>query len=478
MLAKSDKTVFLIGVFRSGTSLLCSLLNQNPEVALMYECDIWNFPRPLLKSRFQHDWPRRLEFYNQVLSRHGLVVDEDYSTLKDIRSPADLYRVYGSAKGAKVGGEKSPFYCCRVEQLYRQFPEAYFIVLWRDPVEIYRSVCKASQTSRFFGKPGMLSRLIHYQEQVIRQTERIERRGANVLRLDYSSLVDQTEKVCREVSVFLGVPFHPAMLQLNEADLSAVYKAPHHAFLRRGIIERQQYQEGLVPAPMVQKLERFRRRWEEKQSVAAREKRGEYVYGQAFRQMWEWQKTAPDSLIPQAKSSELEPGLMEFFYHMALGRGLAFYDSVVRAIFEFVPLPWLELYRLVKDSIFTQPPGSRDAKSTLTSKIRIHWQTVGMASLVFGLIVLLQVHSNPHLLFSIIYALPCLLLAAVVGSQPAYVCAALAAFICTVIQFRGDSDYQQSFVFVWNFVSRFILLALISSSIARLRQELDLRLKG
>jgi hypothetical protein len=36
--------VFVVGVFRSGTSLLYALLNQHPRVALMYECDVWNFP--------------------------------------------------------------------------------------------------------------------------------------------------------------------------------------------------------------------------------------------------------------------------------------------------------------------------------------------------------------------------------------------------------------------------------------------------
>ena len=57
------------------------------------------------------------------------------------------------------GIEKSPSYCSRLEQLHGLYPGAFFILVWRDPVEIYRSVLKAGQTSRFFGKPGMLSRM-------------------------------------------------------------------------------------------------------------------------------------------------------------------------------------------------------------------------------------------------------------------------------------------------------------------------------
>ena len=64
-MTKSDP-VFIVGVFRSGTSLLCSLLNQSPHIALMYELDIWNFPKPLLKHRLTQNWAQRLEFYNQA----------------------------------------------------------------------------------------------------------------------------------------------------------------------------------------------------------------------------------------------------------------------------------------------------------------------------------------------------------------------------------------------------------------------------
>ena len=159
--------IFVVGVFRSGTSLLCSLLNQNPQVALMFEADIWNFPRPLLGLRFRHNWAERLEFYNQSLSRHGIISQHDLSGLNQMRTPLDLYRALAEKKGASIAGEKSPFYCHRLNQLYHQYPNAYFILISRPPVEIYRSVLKAAQSSRFFAKPGMLSRMIYQQEQLV-----------------------------------------------------------------------------------------------------------------------------------------------------------------------------------------------------------------------------------------------------------------------------------------------------------------------
>jgi hypothetical protein len=56
-------------------------------------------------------------------------------------------------------------------------PTRFSFFVWRNPVEVYRSVLKASETSRFFSKPGMLSRLIYHQEQAIRQSDRIEKKA-------------------------------------------------------------------------------------------------------------------------------------------------------------------------------------------------------------------------------------------------------------------------------------------------------------
>jgi glycosyltransferase involved in cell wall biosynthesis len=440
----NQNPVFIIGVFRSGTSLLCSLLNQNPGIALMYEFDIWNFPRPLLNVRFRRNWAERIEFYNQALSRHGMIAQDQAAALDRIRTPLDLYRAFGERKGAVVSGEKSPFYCDRLEQLYKRYPNAHFIIVWRPPGEIYRSVVKAGQTSRFFGKPGMLSRMIYQQEQLIRQTERIEKQGARIFRVDYASIVDRTEKTCRDISGFLEVPFDQRMLELNKADLSAIYKAPHHAYLRRGIIERQHYNEELVPPAIVKKLERYRQRWEQMQAG--------------------WLK-------PSVKSAQVTPGLLEFAYHTVVGKLWTYYDSLVRAGFEFLPLQWLRLYRVLKIWIINPPSGVADERTSLLRDLRHHWQTLLLGGLLLAVVSEAQMRSNPHLLFLLFYAFPCSLVALLVNSRWATLFVLVSSFMGPTIQFESDADYRSALVFVWNFIVRFILLEVFILTLARIRQE-------
>jgi len=440
----SENPVFIIGIFRSGTSLLCSLLNQNPNIALMYECDVWNFPAPLLAWRFRHNWAARMEFYNQAISRHGLTAPHKYRGLDQFRTPLDLYRAFAAKKGAAICGEKSPFYCCRLEQLHRQYPRAAFIFVWRDPVEVYRSVRKAGQTSRFFGRAGMLRRMIYEQEQAIRQAERIERRGARIFRVDYAAMVDQTEKVSRELSAFLGVPFDPRMLALNQADLSAIYKAPHHAHLRRGIIERQTYAGELVRPAIVKKLERYRHRWE--------------------RQQAQWLK-------PATGDSAAEPGPVERLLDQAAGRTLTIYDFLIRTGFEFLPLRWLRVYRLFKHWVVNPPSGVADEKTSLAKDWHTNWRTIVIATGLLSLIILLQMHANPHLNLILFYGLPCALVALVVNTRWASLLAVVSAVVSEMIRYALAPDYNSTAVVLWNFATRLVVLEALVLILGRIRYD-------
>ena len=441
----SENPVFVVGVFRSGTSLLSSILNQNPQVALMYECDVWNFPQPLLSVRFRLNWTQRMEFYNQSLSRHRLLNAADPEGVAAIPNPLALYQTFARQKGARVCGEKSPSYCDRLEQLHRQYPQARFIYVWRNPLEVYRSVLKAGQTSRFFGKPGMLSRMIYLQEEAIRQAAVIEAGGARIFRLDYASLVDQTERVCRELSAFLEVPFDPKMLELNQADLSAIFTAPHHAFLRRGIIERQTYTEKLVSPRIARKLEGYRGRWERQQAA------------------WLARPGPPPDHLP---------GALDRAWQQALGKTLTRYDALVRAAFEFLPLRWLQIYRLLKNWLMNPPAGGLDTKpASLLKEWRLHWPTILTAALLLFVVSIIHRHANPHLLFILFYAIPCTLLALVVNTRWASLFVVLAAIIAPIIQYDGDSDYRPAGIFAWNLLTRLILLEMAVLVIARIRRD-------
>jgi hypothetical protein len=303
--------VFVVGIFRSGTSLLYSLLNQHPQMALMYECNVWDFPEMLSPLRFQNGWLERQEFFNQALSRHRLTFGDSLRGLENVRTPEELYRVFGNAKGAKLCGEKSPLYPARLRQLARRYPGSSFILLWRDPVEIYRSMVDAGRKSRFFRRRGMLNRFIFCQEQMIRQAAEFTHAGIRVHHVSYAELVEKTGDVCRSICRFLEIEFDEKMLDLVHADLSAVYRAPQHDHLRSGIIARRHLSDEGIDPRIIQKLQRFGTRWNRLQN------QNKWFNGRNH-----------SATIP-------EPSLAERLYHKMFGTFLNAMDGVKRAAFEF-----------------------------------------------------------------------------------------------------------------------------------------------
>ena len=100
-----------------------------------------------------------------------------------------------------------------------------------------------------------------------------------------------------------------------------------------------------------------------------------------------------------------------------MGRALSVYDSLVRAGFEFFPLPWLRVYRLLKNWLVNPPSGAVDEKTSMWKDLKTHWLTLLTAAGLFGLVVFIHLHANPHLGVFLFYALPCVLVALVVNTR-------------------------------------------------------------
>jgi hypothetical protein len=438
--------VFVVGVFRSGTSLLYSLLNQHPQIALMYECDVWDFPRTLAGKRFRGDWLERQEFYNQVLSRHRLIWGKSLRGLENVRTPDDLYRCHSEMKSATLWGEKSPHYGARLNQLARQYPQASFILVWRDPVEIYRSVRAAGKKSAFFSRPGMIHRLIYRHEQMIRQAAQLARAGVRIHHISYDDLVDHTESVCREVCGFLGLEFDANMMKLERADFSAVYDAPQHDHLKRGVIERQKYSNHSLTPAETAKLQRFRGRWHR-------------LSGQRL-------SKSPES------SSVREPSAIERTYHGVMGSTLFAAENIKRLAFEFLPMQWLRTYRQFK--CWMQSDTNAGAKISLGQQFRQHSITILASLLLLAGIIYVDYLTGPEIAMGPFYLAPCALLALMVGRGWGTIAVLLTTIMITCVR-DGMSPHFHSMsklALAWNISMRFILFQIFVLLLARIGGDL------
>jgi len=248
--------VFVVGIWRSGTSLLYTLLNQHPQIALTYESDLF-----LLRSLFRNgatkaDWLERWEFWNSALSRH----DIDTSTLpsQTLSYPAAATLVWqqyaGQCNCKALYGEKSPNYFDCLQQLAREFPDARFVVIWRDLADTCRSIVRAGRGSSFFAKRGITHRALIGYRRMKRECDALERLGIPLHQIHYEEMIESPEAVMTGICSFLNISFDARMTSLDEADRSAIYEAPQHAGVRSTKIELNAPREEVLSPELQRKI--------------------------------------------------------------------------------------------------------------------------------------------------------------------------------------------------------------------------------
>jgi hypothetical protein len=450
----ASSPVFVVGVLRSGTSLLYALLNLHPQVALMYECDVWNFPEAFCGMRFKGDWLRRQEFYNQALSRHRLTFGGSLRGLENIHAPEDLYRVFSEGKNKPLFGEKSPFYCARLRRLVRRYPGCRFILLWRDPIEIYRSVLRAGRKERFFRRHGILSRLIFYREQMIQQAAELERAGVRLCHVTYCDLTEHTEETCRLICRFLEIEFDEKMLDLANADLSAIFPGPEHDHLRRGRIGRQQFADEteteIIKPAALQRLQRFGVRWCRLQS--------------------RWLGHQAD--VPAGP----EPSVAERLYCKMTGVFFRAVDDGKRLLFEFLPLTWLRTYRQTKKWFLAGSAESPVDQRSMGEQFRAHWITILTSAAFLAMVAYIDIITGPEVTLLPFYLVPCAALALIINYRWGTFAASTVMVIWSAIQAYQNPNLSLEHwgTLLWDAGMRFVLIEIIVLLLNRIRVETTL----
>jgi Sulfotransferase family len=226
--------LFVVSMWRSGSSLLYALLNKHPQVGLMYEADLLLLRSAFLKPGRSCDWAQRWEFWNKAFTRHGLNVQDFTEGITDFpKAFAAVHNDFARRKGATIWGDKSPNYYDRLQEMAEAFPDARFIIVWRDPAGTANSILRAAQTGNsYFRRPGSTLRGLIGYEVYKQQHDWLVAHGRAVYDVSYEDLVGDTPAVMQEVCRFLQIPYHDDLANLQGADRSAIFDGQHHAFVK------------------------------------------------------------------------------------------------------------------------------------------------------------------------------------------------------------------------------------------------------
>lgn len=319
-----SKLIFVVGVWRSGTSLLYALLHNHPRIALMYEAEVFGLFPTKPGYIFPQNWVNRLEFFNQAISRHQLTLAPLPKSLSARESTLALFNAWAARKNAPVMGEKLVAGHAQLEQFAHFFPEADFIVIWRDPLETCRSVVSAGQHNRFFSRKGMLTRTLFGSEQLAKGVLKLRAAGRRVHEVVYQELVEDPEFELRKACSFLGVEFDPQMVNLESADCSMLPPGNHHASVRSGVVNAKRRQQEILSAEFVAKGTRYAALWRERYP------------GLAFARA-----------LP-AQPDARKPGWLEQMADREIYRGWSWISDFKRLLCRRMPLPVWQCWRSAK----------------------------------------------------------------------------------------------------------------------------------
>jgi Sulfotransferase family len=319
---KFDGPLFVIGMWRSGTSLLYALLNQHPQIALLYEGDLPLLWPLFLRGRAKQDWPERWQFWNSGPERHRLQLEDLPRRVVGL-SEACL-AAWKQYAGSAIGGCKSPNYFDMLPELGAQFPQARFIVIWRKPVEICRSIVRAGATDSFFAQRGMILRALWGLYDMRMGIKGLRRKGMSIFEIDYDTLVNDPESVTAGVCRLLELPHHPGMLSLQHADRSAIYEGFHHDMVKSEQIKaKKEEQEEVLSSRLVRKIERYTA----------------FLEAQTGRQL---------AVHDNGASAPKAWFVLERFVDRVMYRMFRMFDQAVAFIYCFAPLWLLRKYRAAK----------------------------------------------------------------------------------------------------------------------------------
>lgn len=319
--------LFVVSMWRSGSSLLYALLNKHPQVALMFEADLVLLQPLFLKPAKQQDWACRWEFWNQALSRHQLRAEHLPADVTGFREAfAVVHQHYARRKDAVIWGDKSPNYYDRLSEMADVFPGACFIVVWRDPADTIGSMVRAGRLgSAYFGRIGSALRGLLGCRVLKQECDALVSRGRPVLQLNYEDLVNQTAPVMREVCSFLRIPYTEELASLQDADRSAIFDdgSKHHALVRGDQIVSAPRPNAITPAQR-RKIARYVARWRK-------------LYNGAW------------PALPRISTpGQTGPRLGERVLDQVMYEILRAYDRWTALAFCFLPLSFLSRYRAWK----------------------------------------------------------------------------------------------------------------------------------
>lgn len=202
---------FIVGVGRSGTTLLRLMLDAHPDLAIPSET---LFLQDLVKEEISKE--RFLEIVTSAETWLNLALDAEElrAELDGVSSLPDairgFYRLYARKRGKTRWGDKTPYYRVYMPDIARLLPEAHFLHVIRDGRD-----SALSYQGLWFGPGDDFEKQARFWVQQIRTARDNARHLCHYREVRYEALVAEPEATLRALCDELALEFDAAMLDYH-----------------------------------------------------------------------------------------------------------------------------------------------------------------------------------------------------------------------------------------------------------------------
>ncbi|MBW4618430.1 MAG: sulfotransferase [Cyanosarcina radialis HA8281-LM2] len=212
-----DSALFILGVPRSGTTLLRTILDSHPHLAVGPEC-------PWIGGNYGKVASFRVLYYSLVNDRQGPVCNFEGVSEADVsraigQAISSILNSYAAAKGKKRWLEKTPNHMTEIPFLNQLFPQAKYIHIIRDGRDVACSLFKQREN---WGKNlsnrgetvtntllNSLQRWCHWLRQFEQWQEEYQ---LDTCQIRYEDLVREPRPVLEKILEFIEEPWSDEVL--------------------------------------------------------------------------------------------------------------------------------------------------------------------------------------------------------------------------------------------------------------------------
>lgn len=221
---KSEKPIFLTGVYRSGTTLLSQILNQHPDISFTY--DTLHYYRFYLNgyNPVEENYKKIVkESKKRLKNRFGIEVPAKkiISTLKDVDKIKHkhvykelMIETFCNGDRSLRWGEKSSLQWTNIPTFLSMFPKGKAIHIFRDPRDVLASY------KRFTIEPAdrYLDSIFNCLHSMNWSKTRVDALPSNKYkRIRHEDIVTNTERTIENLCDFLEVDYKKEMLDISKS---------------------------------------------------------------------------------------------------------------------------------------------------------------------------------------------------------------------------------------------------------------------